>query len=94
MKEKRMSPNVNEQARRSIPGAVLPLLALALTLSAILAVDSLPDPMASHWDLSGDPNDSIGTTTFFGLFFALVFVTGLASLWPGDARAGAFRSPS
>ncbi|MCH7571457.1 MAG: DUF1648 domain-containing protein, partial [Planctomycetes bacterium] len=87
---------MNEQTRRSITGAVLPVLALAITLLAILDTDSLPDPMASHWDLSGDPNDSIGRTTFFGLFFALVFVTGLTSLWASrrrDVRRGDLTPP-
>ena len=91
-----MKPHMNEQSRRSIAGAILPVLALAITLLAILEADSLPDPMASHWDLSGDPNDSIGRTTFFGLFFALVFVTGLTSLWASrrhDVRIGELTPP-
>ncbi len=56
---------------------LLPLLGLGLLAYAVVGwLDQVPDPVATHFDLLGDPEDSLGRQAFFGL---LLGVSGLAS---------------
>ena len=73
---------------RRLTFGVIPALVLgALVLPVAVWWGDLPDPMATHWDLSGMPNGSMPP----GIFTALMVVI-FGAIWAATARA-AVRSP-
>ncbi|MCA9397638.1 SdpI family protein [candidate division WWE3 bacterium] len=54
-------------------------LVLAIFLVSAWAYPQLPDVVATHWGLSGEPNGF--SSAFFGAFFMPVFILGLALLF-------------
>jgi uncharacterized membrane protein len=67
-----------------------PLLLFALGVAASVAVyDRLPDPIAVHWDLDGNPNGWMPRPV--GAFFAPVLLLVMWALMLGLPRLGAQR---
>lgn len=61
-----------------VGAAALPVLGLVLVSYAVIAwLAELPDPVATHFDLLGDPEESLGRSAFLG---ALVGVAAIASV--------------
>jgi len=59
---------------RLLLGIGLPLIIIAVALPWFLLADTLPDAVASHFDLGGQPNRSSSTSTFLVEFGAMAMV--------------------
>jgi hypothetical protein len=62
--------------RRIVLGAVPTVLLGAIVLPSVLYGGDLPDPMAVHWSLSGDPNGSLPP-----LVLVVGLAAGFAAVW-------------
>lgn len=70
-------------ARRALALMVLPALVLAAAgpLPLLVWRDRLPDPLASHWGLSGGPNGSTGYATMLAITVGAVVLSTAAVGW-------------
>lgn len=70
---------MNDQTTRLAVGALIPALALVVALSVpALMADSLPDPIATHWDFGGTPDGSTERATFLAVLLGSIVVLGAA----------------
>ncbi|NQV06840.1 DUF1648 domain-containing protein [bacterium] len=77
------------KARRSLALGVVPaLLVVATILPMALFWGDLPNPMATHWDLSGTPNGSMPPALLLVVMMAI-----FCGIWAAVARA-ALRMPA
>jgi len=67
----------HDRGARLLLGLGLPLAIIAIALPWFLLADTLPDEVASHFDLGGRPDRSTDTSTFF-VEFAAMAVVGIA----------------
>lgn len=61
-------------------GAIPTAVIVTMIVHFAARTGELPSPMASHWDLSGQPNDSMSPALFTLLLIGLVIVVGWSAL--------------
>ncbi len=80
---------MTEQHRRLLAGALLPLTGIAVVALAVLGLaDSAPDPLATHWDIGGTPDDSSSKTVFLSILGTATVVLALVAFTVSRRKAG------
>jgi hypothetical protein len=77
-----LSADGNLTLQRNIVGIVVPITLVVLTMLPLLLFQArLPDPLATHWGTSGQPNDSMSFAFLVVFEFVFVAVPACGLVW-------------